>query len=212
MKSFFAIAALSALGALAQSFSIATPITWVGGTGPFILAAIPASQVSAPAIEQIADGITSSPYTWKVNLAANTAITIKITDAQGNIAYSSAVTVQTSSDSSCVGAAASAASSGSATSAAVASSGVASASPISTAGTTTSAAAVVGGSSGSASATSASARTSASGTTSSASTSKASGSSAPSASSSNTGAADRVSSYGLPALVLAGVGVLIAVV
>ncbi|RSH94818.1 hypothetical protein EHS25_004624 [Saitozyma podzolica] len=106
-----------AASALAQTFSINTPpslvqcqpgqISWVGGTSPFILAAIPAGQTSAAAIETISSSLTASPYTWTVNLASGTNITLKLTDADGNLAYSSPIVIQAGTSTSCLNASAS---------------------------------------------------------------------------------------------------------
>ncbi|OCF56541.1 hypothetical protein L486_05391 [Kwoniella mangroviensis CBS 10435] len=77
-------------------------ITFSEGTAPYILAVIPGGQVSAAAIETIDDNLTSSPITWNVNLASGTSITLKITDSTGTIAYSSPLTIQAGSSSSCL--------------------------------------------------------------------------------------------------------------
>ncbi|EAL17824.1 hypothetical protein CNBL0860 [Cryptococcus deneoformans B-3501A] len=111
------LVALAALAGSAAALTINTPasivecqpasITFSDGTSPYILAAIPGGQVSAAAIETINDSLTTSPYTWTVNLAAGTNITLKITDATGTIAYSSPIVVQAGSSQSCINATAS---------------------------------------------------------------------------------------------------------
>ncbi|WVO14682.1 hypothetical protein L204_102319 [Cryptococcus depauperatus] len=113
--SYIALAAAAAGSAMA--ISINTPaalvqcqpaqLAWTEGTGPFIIAAIPGGQVSAPAIETISDNISASPYTWNVNLASGSNITLKITDSIGTIGYSSPVVIQAGSSSSCLNSSAS---------------------------------------------------------------------------------------------------------
>jgi hypothetical protein len=109
-------------------------------------AAIPGGEVSAAAIATIADGITSNSYTWTVNIASGTYITLKITDSLGNIAYSSPLTIQAGSSSDCLtssasgssaastaGSTSAAAASGSASASAAVSSAVSSAASVSAA-------------------------------------------------------------------------------
>ncbi|WVN87158.1 uncharacterized protein L203_102334 [Cryptococcus depauperatus CBS 7841] len=113
--SYIALAAAAAGSAMA--ISINTPaalvqcqpaqLTWTEGTGPFIIAAIPGGQVSAAAIETISDNVSASPYTWNVNLASGSNITLKITDSTGTIGYSSPVVIQAGSSSSCLNSSAS---------------------------------------------------------------------------------------------------------
>ncbi|KIR76682.1 hypothetical protein I305_05900 [Cryptococcus gattii E566] len=111
------LVALAALAGSAAALSINTPasivecqpaaLTFGEGTAPYIIAAIPGGQVSAAAIETINDNLSSSPYTWTVNLAAGTNITLKITDSTGTVAYSSPIVVQAGSSQACLNASAS---------------------------------------------------------------------------------------------------------
>ncbi|CAD6579988.1 MAG: hypothetical protein TREMPRED_002625 [Tremellales sp. Tagirdzhanova-0007] len=77
-------------------------ITFSGGTGPYILAAIPGGQVSAVALETITSALTASPYTWLVNLASGTNVTLRLTDSTGAIQYSSPEVIQPGSTTSCL--------------------------------------------------------------------------------------------------------------
>ncbi|KAL0255781.1 hypothetical protein I308_100588 [Cryptococcus tetragattii IND107] len=95
-KTLFATIALLAT-AWAEDLTVNSPasvvvcqpvaLSWSGGTAPYIVAVIP--------------GVT-----WKVDIDAGTSITFKITDASGSIQYSSPVTIQ-DGDSSCVNSSAS---------------------------------------------------------------------------------------------------------
>lgn len=187
--------------ALAQDYTVNTPaaliqcqpaqINWQGGVAPFILAAIPGGQPSAPVLETLADNTQDRTYVWTVSLAAGTSVTIRLTDANGDIVYSSPVTIQEGSSTDCLNASAT-----SAAGAAGVTSGGASASVSSAAGSSvasmTSSAAGVGASVSSASSAVASGVSSASGAVSSAS--GAVGSSASSARSMTSGSATPVSS------------------
>ncbi|KAL7420799.1 hypothetical protein Q5752_004752 [Cryptotrichosporon argae] len=221
--------ALAAAGLVsAQNFTVNTPasliecqpaaLSWVGGTSPYIVAVIPGGEVSAAAYETINDDVADTSTTWTVNLAADTSVTIKVTDATGAIAYSSADTIQAGADTSCVNATTSAsasasasASSGAATSSAAAAASGASTSTVSAASGSTSATA--------ASSSAASAVSSASGAASSASaaassTSKAASSAssaAAAASSSSSSSSGALRNAGVPvALLLAGAGAVAA--
>lgn len=106
------LVALAAVAGSAAALTINTPasivecqpaaVTFGDGTAPYIVAAIPGGQVSAPAIETLSDSLTTSPYTWTVNLAAGTNITLKITDSTGTVAYSSPIVVQAGSSQACL--------------------------------------------------------------------------------------------------------------
>jgi len=75
---------------------------------------IPGGQVSAAALEELATGLNDNTYTWNVNLAAQTSITVKITDSKGTIAYSSLETIQPGSSTACLNSTASATAGGAA--------------------------------------------------------------------------------------------------
>lgn len=73
---------------------------------PYILAVIPGGQASAPALETLADGTSDRSYVWTVSLAAGTSVTVRLTDANGDIVYSSPVTIQAGSSTDCLNASA----------------------------------------------------------------------------------------------------------
>ncbi|WVQ86870.1 hypothetical protein IAS59_000586 [Cryptococcus gattii] len=176
-KTLFATIALLAT-AWAEDLTVNSPasvvvcqpvaLSWSGGTAPYIVAVIPGGQSSAAALETISDNESGNQVTWKVDIDAGTSITFKITDASGSIQYSSPVTIQ-DGDSSCVNSSAS-----NSTSAASGSSSSGNSSATSSANST--GAAAGGATSGSSSAASGSSNTA------SASSGSASGSSASSSS------------------------------
>ncbi|GHJ85440.1 hypothetical protein NliqN6_1842 [Naganishia liquefaciens] len=134
LSTVFAVVATAAT-ALAQ-MSIDTPaaivqcqpvaLNWRGGTPPYFLSIIPGGQVSAAALIDFGEFSTTS-YTWTANITAGTSqyadwyiflddvfaafsITLKLTGKQasitGNTVYSSPITIQSSSNSACIGGAA----------------------------------------------------------------------------------------------------------
>ncbi|CAE6475875.1 unnamed protein product, partial [Rhizoctonia solani] len=121
--SFLALVA----AAVAQSLVINTPasvvqcqpaqITWTATNTPVFLSIIPGGQPGAAALQDFGSQSGSS-LTWTVNLAAGTSITFQLRDSTGAVAYSSPVTIQSSSDSSCIGQSGSASAPGATTSAA----------------------------------------------------------------------------------------------
>lgn len=133
-------------------------------------AVIPGGQPSAPALQTLADNTQDQTYVWTVSLAAGTSVTLRLTDANGDIKYSAPVTIQAGSSTDCLNASAT-----SAAGAAGVTSGGASASVSSAAGSSmtsmsmSSSAAGVGASVSSASSAVASRVSSASGAVSSAS-------------------------------------------
>ncbi|KZT51379.1 hypothetical protein CALCODRAFT_503585 [Calocera cornea HHB12733] len=115
MKSVLALAAfaVAAFAQTAGNLTVSTPsslvtcqpalITWSGGVSPYFLSVLPGGQTSASALESFPTQ-TGSSYTWpKVDIQAGTLITIQIRDGQGNIQYSSPVTIQAGPDTTCVG-------------------------------------------------------------------------------------------------------------
>lgn len=79
-------------------------VTFSGGTPPYNLYATKEGVYGA-ILSQIGSGITGTSYTWKVNLAAGTAINLFITDATGQANTSGGATILSSNDSSCLGSA-----------------------------------------------------------------------------------------------------------
>ncbi|WWD18557.1 hypothetical protein CI109_103010 [Kwoniella shandongensis] len=221
-KTLFAALALlgSAVAQDAGGMTVNTPpsivvcqpaaLSWTGGQGPYIVAIIPGGQASAAALETVNDNVSGNTITWKVDIAPETEISVKITDSQGAIQYSSPVKVQ-NGDTSCVGQT----SAGAATGDASATSGAVSASAAGSAPAAGTSAATSAAASGDASKAASSAATSAAASGASAATSaKASGagsSSTPASSaaaSSSSSASSGAMPFGvqIPAVVLAAVG------
>ncbi|KIR57100.1 hypothetical protein I315_00263 [Cryptococcus gattii Ru294] len=206
-KTLFATIALLAT-AWAEDLTVNSPasvvvcqpvaLSWSGGTAPYIVAVIPGGQSSAAALETISDNESGNQVTWKVDIDAGTSITFKITDASGSIQYSSPVTIQ-DGDSSCVNSSAS-----NSTSAASGSSSSGNSSATSSANST--GAAAGGATSGSSSAASGSSNTASA----SASGSSASSSSAADSTNSASNSAAVPLSVQIPAVGLAVIGGLAA--
>ncbi|KAF8512768.1 hypothetical protein JB92DRAFT_259503 [Gautieria morchelliformis] len=99
------------LAALGQQISLVTPpsvvqcadvpIQWSGGIGPFSLTIATTDNASLNSVEVIPVG-RSSPYTWSEDLPAGTPFTISLTDSNGNSAMTPALTVQDSTNTSCL--------------------------------------------------------------------------------------------------------------
>lgn len=101
-------------------------LSWSGGTAPYFPSIIPGQQPGAAALKEFASQ-TGTSLTWNVDLIANTYITFQIRDSTGAVQYSSAVSIQTSSDASCVNANVSATPSGGAATTGASSAGASSA-------------------------------------------------------------------------------------
>ncbi|KDE07321.1 hypothetical protein MVLG_02365 [Microbotryum lychnidis-dioicae p1A1 Lamole] len=160
---FSALSLVSA--ALAQSLLINTPtsliecqpyaVTWSGGMAPYYVSVLPGGQLSATALTTLDEQpTTSTTYTWIVNIASGTTVTLKVLDSAGNSAFTAQVTIQAGSSNACLtasttagaaptsssgAAASSAVSSGAASSAAVSSAAASSAAPATSAAAATSA-------------------------------------------------------------------------
>ncbi|RSH84532.1 uncharacterized protein EHS24_006054 [Apiotrichum porosum] len=111
----FTTATVMAFVALAQStMTINTPasiivcqpaaVTWTGGTAPYFVSVIPAGQVAATPIEYLVDGASETSYTWNVNLAANTNITLALRDSTGAVVYSAPLVIQAGANTDCLNA------------------------------------------------------------------------------------------------------------
>ncbi|RSH94059.1 hypothetical protein EHS25_006713 [Saitozyma podzolica] len=174
----FYIAAIPG-GDVSGSASISRPQSTVANHDPrhsFMTVESVFSADSSPLqLENIATA-TSSPYTWTVDLASGTNITIKITDSTGTIAYSSAVVIQSGTSTSCLNSSASATSDTTAASTSGSSSGssTAAASAAAASGSSSSTSKAASAASGSSSSTSKAASASGSTTSSSASSSSSS--------------------------------------
>jgi len=110
----FAAAAINGAAAQSDDLAIATPsmttcqpvdITWTGGTGPFDLIAVPASD---PCGDALVDWgvLNNNSVSYTPNLAAGTQIELSIEDSTGFEAWSGTITIGQGSDTSCVTAAA----------------------------------------------------------------------------------------------------------
>ncbi|RDB26383.1 hypothetical protein Hypma_006512 [Hypsizygus marmoreus] len=76
-------------------------LTWADGTAPYFLSAIPAGQPSAAAVKTFPTQNGNS-FTWNVDLAGGTSITLSLKDSTGAQAFSDIVTIVSGSDSSCI--------------------------------------------------------------------------------------------------------------
>ncbi|KAH7341546.1 hypothetical protein B0J17DRAFT_647059 [Rhizoctonia solani] len=76
-------------------------ITWTATKTPVFISIIPGGQPGAVALIDFGSQ-NSSSLTWNVDMASGTSITFQVRDSTGAVAYSAPVTVQGSSDSSCV--------------------------------------------------------------------------------------------------------------
>ncbi|CUA70038.1 hypothetical protein RSOLAG22IIIB_08882 [Rhizoctonia solani] len=104
---------LAGAAAAQSTMTVATPasvvqcqpvaLSWSGGTAPYFPSIIPGQQAGAAALKEFPSQ-TGTSLTWTVDLIANTYITIQVRDSTGTVQYSSAVSIQNSSDSSCVNA------------------------------------------------------------------------------------------------------------
>ncbi|GAB1523021.1 hypothetical protein RhiTH_006150 [Rhizoctonia solani] len=77
-------------------------ITWTATNTPVFISIIPGGQPSAAPLQDLGQQ-TTSPMTWLANIAAGTSITFQLRDSTGAVVYSAPITIQQSSDSSCLG-------------------------------------------------------------------------------------------------------------
>jgi len=118
MFSYASVLVLSVFSAsaMAQSFTVASPATvvqcqpaalsWSGGSSPYFASIIPGGQPGALALKEFPQQTTTN-LVWNVDLAQGTSITIQVRDGGGNVQYSASLTIQNSSDASCLNASAS---------------------------------------------------------------------------------------------------------
>ncbi|SCV74753.1 BQ2448_7782 [Microbotryum intermedium] len=105
-----AIVALALAAVVSAQSTISTPtsliqcqpiaLSWTAGSGaPYYVSAIPGGDASGTALEQIGGGaLNATTFTWTVNIAAGTSVTLKVIDKSGNPNYSQKVTVQAGSN------------------------------------------------------------------------------------------------------------------
>ncbi|PAV16636.1 hypothetical protein PNOK_0825600 [Pyrrhoderma noxium] len=111
MKSFALLSVLTTLATTAYGLTINTPssivqcepslLSWSDGTAPYYLSILPGGETTATALESFSSTSDTS-YTWTVDIASGTSITLSIKDSTGTVAYSDTITIQSSSDSSCL--------------------------------------------------------------------------------------------------------------
>lgn len=111
-KYLLALASLAST-ALAVELSIATPvgyvtcqpgmIFWQGGVGPYHLSLLPAGQAQAQPIKDFGElGAQISAYTWLVDVPAGKMVTLRITDSEGGLAYTSPFTAAVGKSDDCL--------------------------------------------------------------------------------------------------------------
>ncbi|KAG8702899.1 hypothetical protein FRC09_004475 [Ceratobasidium sp. 395] len=77
-------------------------ITWTATKTPVFISIIPGGQPGAAALKDFGQQ-TGNSLTWKVDMPAGQSITMQVRDSAGAVAYSAPATIQSSSDSSCLG-------------------------------------------------------------------------------------------------------------
>ncbi|ORY34067.1 hypothetical protein BCR39DRAFT_463001 [Naematelia encephala] len=103
MYALVALAAVGLVGTAVHGLTVSSPasltqcqpaaLSWSDGTAPYYVDILPGGQPSATALENLGEQSGTS-YTWTVNIAAGTSITVRVTDSTGVINYSSAVTIR----------------------------------------------------------------------------------------------------------------------
>ncbi|KAL5634669.1 hypothetical protein ACGC1H_002644 [Rhizoctonia solani] len=78
-----------------------TQLTWNASNTPVYISIIPGGNASAPALMDLGQQSGTS-MTWSVNITSGTSITFRIVDKLGTNAYSAPLTIQSSSNSSCI--------------------------------------------------------------------------------------------------------------
>ncbi|KAL8283947.1 hypothetical protein RQP46_005060 [Phenoliferia psychrophenolica] len=110
MARFVAFSLLAATLALGQTLMINSPsslvqcqptlLSWSGGTAPYYVTVIPGGEPSATPLESFAETSATS-YTWTVDIASGTSITIALKDSTGALAYTAQSTIQAGTTTSC---------------------------------------------------------------------------------------------------------------
>ncbi|EUC57097.1 transmembrane protein, putative [Rhizoctonia solani AG-3 Rhs1AP] len=77
-------------------------ISFTATSTPVFISILPGGQPSAAPLADLGQH-NASPFTWTANIAQGTSITFQVRDSKGAVAYSAPVTIQPSSDSSCLG-------------------------------------------------------------------------------------------------------------
>ncbi|KAL7004189.1 hypothetical protein EMMF5_006257 [Cystobasidiomycetes sp. EMM_F5] len=84
-------------------------LSFSGGQAPYFLAVLPAGQTAATPLLNLPNQAAAGTYTWVVNLAAGTNLSLRITDNTGATNYAAPLVIMSSSDSSCLSSSASSA-------------------------------------------------------------------------------------------------------
>ncbi|KAJ3776068.1 hypothetical protein FB446DRAFT_842698 [Lentinula raphanica] len=110
LSSFVFVAAVAVIPSV-RGLTVNTPsslivcqpssLSWSDGTPPYYLSILPGGEISASALKTF-DSTNATQYTWTVDIAAGTAITVQLKDSTGTIAYSDQVTISSGTDTSCV--------------------------------------------------------------------------------------------------------------
>ncbi|KAF8322571.1 hypothetical protein DL93DRAFT_1020752 [Clavulina sp. PMI_390] len=82
---------------------LTSSLTFGGTHPPFTLVVLPGGQASGTPVETIVSGTNATTYPWLVNLDAGSYITLEIRDNNGNLQYTSPITVIAGTSTSCVG-------------------------------------------------------------------------------------------------------------
>jgi len=114
---FAAVAAIMAASVSALTVNSPASLTqcvpvalgWNAGTAPYFVAIIPGGDSAASPLQDLGQQ-TGNSYTWTPALAAGTSITVRVSDSNGDVNYSSQVTIMAGSSTDCLNAASSAAS------------------------------------------------------------------------------------------------------
>ncbi|KAJ3744311.1 hypothetical protein DFH05DRAFT_1460426 [Lentinula detonsa] len=111
MKLFAAIFAVASIAPDVLALTVNTPsslitceptlLSWSGGTAPYYLSILPGGETSSSALKTF-DSTNATEYTWTVDIAADTEVTVQLKDSTGTIAYSDEIDISAGSDTSCV--------------------------------------------------------------------------------------------------------------
>ncbi|KAK4704273.1 hypothetical protein P7C70_g1932, partial [Phenoliferia sp. Uapishka_3] len=79
-----------------------TALTFSGGTAPYYITALPGGEVSGTVLKTFPTQTAEGSYTWTVDIAAGTTVTLSLKDATGTIAYSGEFTIEEGTSDSCL--------------------------------------------------------------------------------------------------------------
>ncbi|KAJ3859228.1 hypothetical protein EV359DRAFT_86656 [Lentinula novae-zelandiae] len=111
MNSFVLVVVVTSIAPSVLALTVNTPsslttceptlLSWSGGTAPYYLSILPGGETTSAALKTF-DTTNATEYTWTVDIAADTEITVELKDSTGTIAYSDEVDITAGSDTSCV--------------------------------------------------------------------------------------------------------------